>query len=65
MAITVAYKETETGMRPCHPSKIQRNDIYYLVVDGVKGPLLKATASAEASSGAYREKWKIPSTEAV
>ncbi|WP_049722443.1 hypothetical protein [Gilvimarinus polysaccharolyticus] len=65
MTITVAFKETETGMCPCHPSNIQRDDIYYLVVGGVKGPLLKATASAQASSGAYRETWEIPSIEAV
>tara|TARA_R110000850_G_scaffold145408_4_gene267488 strand:+ start:8588 stop:8785 length:198 start_codon:yes stop_codon:yes gene_type:complete len=64
MAITVAYRETETGMRPCHPSNIQRGDIYYLVVDGLQGPLLKATESAQAIPGAYREKWEIPSVTA-
>ena len=65
MSITVAFKETETGMRQCHPSNIQRGDIYYLVVDGVKGPLLKATASAQTTPGVYRESWEIPSVEAV
>jgi|TARA_R100000935_G_C2774940_1_gene139204 hypothetical protein len=64
MAITVAFKETELGMRPCHPSNICRGDIFYLVEDGVKGPLRKATGNAHEVPGTYREKWNIPSIEA-
>lgn len=59
---TIALKETAQGWLPCHLSEIKKGETFYIVEDGLRGPIQIATDDAvqnpHAPSG-----WFIPNKE--
>jgi len=67
--VTIAFVKKETGLEPCHPLDVHEGDIFYLVENGERGPLQKATGRArpvcEPGHTIKPEdgRWEIPAEE--
>lgn len=60
---TVAFVEKESGLEPCHPSKVRKGDIFYLVVNGKQQPVCRALNDATPVGTSQDPAWHIESEE--
>lgn len=55
---TIAFIENEYGFVPAHVKDVKKEDVYYLIIDGVRGQVHQATSDAIADLG-KQEGWRV------
>jgi hypothetical protein len=55
---TIAFIENEQGFAPSHIKNIKKKDVYYLVIDGVRGQIHHARSDAIVDTS-QEEGWRV------
>ena len=55
---TIAFIENEQGFAPAHVKDVKKEDVYYLIIDGVRGQVHQATSDAMRDAS-QEEGWRV------